>query len=135
MFPASTYINRRAALKKAVGSGVLLFLGNNDSPMNYAANAYPYRQDSTFLYYFGNDYAGLSAVIDVEADKEIIFGDELTMDDIIWMGSQPTIREKCEQVGIEETRPSADLACPICRARWPKGRRYIFYRPIARSIN
>lgn len=55
--------------------------------MNYADNTYHFRQDSTFLYFFGSDYAGLSALIDIDEDREIIFGDELTIDDIVWMGT------------------------------------------------
>jgi Xaa-Pro aminopeptidase len=109
MFPVTTYINRRKVLKQAVNKGLLLFLGNGESPMNYADNTYDFRQDSTFLYYFGNDYAGLSAVIDIDENREIIFGDELTMDDIVWMGQQPTIREKCAQAGISETLPAGAL--------------------------
>lgn len=66
MFSKETYINRRTRLKKAIGNGILLFLGNNESSMNYADNTYFYRQDSTFLYYFGSDYAGLTAVIDID---------------------------------------------------------------------
>jgi Xaa-Pro aminopeptidase len=128
MFSINTYVNRRAMLKKSVSNGLLLFLGNDESPMNYASNAYHYRQDSTFLYYFANDYAGLSAIIDVDENREIIFGDELTMDDIIWMGPQPTIREKCEQVGIKETRPSADLQQYLQEAM-AKGRKIHFLPP------
>jgi Xaa-Pro aminopeptidase len=109
MFPVTTYINRRKVLKKAVSKGVLLFFGNGESPMNYADNTYHFRQDSTFLYYFGNDYAGLSAIIDLDEDREIIFGDELTIDDIVWMGRQPALREKCEHAGIRETLPSGAL--------------------------
>ena len=102
MFSKETYTNRRAALKKSVGSGLLLFLGNDEAGCNYAGNTYPYRQDSTFLYFFGQPYAGLSAVIDIDNDREIIFGDELTMDDIVWMGKQPTLNEKCSSAGITE---------------------------------
>ena len=109
MFTKQTYIQRRAELKKRVGHGVVLFLGNNEVGMNYADNGYFFRQDSTFLYYFGGDYAGLAAVIDIDNDKEIVFGDELTIDDIVWMGYQPTIHEKCEAVGITETRPMNEL--------------------------
>jgi Xaa-Pro aminopeptidase len=109
MFSKETYINRRAALKKAVGSGLLLFLGNDDASCNYFANTYPYRQDSTFLYYFGLPYAGLSAIIDIDDDREIIFGDELTIDDIVWMGIQPTLQEKCSLCGISELMPSGGL--------------------------
>lgn len=109
MFSKETYINRRARLKKDIGNGILLFLGNNESSMNYADNTFPFRQDSTFLYFFGSDYAGLNAVIDIDENKEIIFGDELTIDDIVWMGTQPSIREKSELVGISSTQPSAQL--------------------------
>ena len=77
--------------------------------MNYADNTYSFRQDSTFLYYFGIDQAGLSAVIDIDNDEEIIFGDELSIDHIIWMGNLPTLRERAEAVGAQ-TRPSSDLA-------------------------
>ena len=87
MFAKETYINRRSALKKSVGSGLLLFLGNEESGMNYEDNTYPYRQDSSFLYFFGLSYAGLGAVIDIE----------------------PTLHEKAQSVGIRETLPSADL--------------------------
>ena len=86
-FSKETYIQRRAELKKRVGEGLMLFLGNGEVGMNYADNAYRFRQDSSFLYYFGGDYAGLAAVIDIENDKEIIFGNELTIDDIVWMGA------------------------------------------------
>ncbi|MDR3119538.1 MAG: aminopeptidase P family protein [Mediterranea sp.] len=109
MFSKETYMQRRAMLKKAIGSGVVLFLGNDDMGLNYADNACHYRQDSTFLYFFGLPFAGLSAIIDVDEDEEIIFGDELTIDDIIWMGKQPTLREKCERVGITTSRPTAEI--------------------------
>jgi len=82
MFNKETYIQRRNRLKKEIGKGILLFLGNNESGMNYTDNTYHFRQDSTFLYFFGSDYAGLSALIDIDEDREIIFGDELTIDDI-----------------------------------------------------
>lgn len=105
MFKKETYISRRALLKKSIGSGLLLFLGNDECGMNYADNGYHFRQDSTFLYFFGLPYAGLSAIIDIDNDKEIIFGDELTIDMIVWTGIQPTLHEKSERVGIREVRP------------------------------
>lgn len=116
MFSKETYKDRREALKKSVGSGVLLFLGNEEVGMNYADNTYRFRQDSTFLYFFGLDYAGLAAVIDIDNDKEIIFGNELTIDDIVWMGTQPTLKEKAFSVGITETLPSADLKAYLDKA-------------------
>jgi len=105
MFTKETYINRREQLKKTVASGILLFLGNDECGMNYADNTYSFRQDSTFLYFFGLSYAGLSAIIDIDNNKEIIFGDELTIDDIVWMGTQPTLKEKSERVGVSCTQP------------------------------
>lgn len=116
MFSKETYKDRREALKKSVGSGVLLFLGNEEVGMNYADNTYRFRQDSTFLYFFGLDYAGLAAVIDIDNDKEIIFGNEFTIDDIVWMGTQPTLKEKAFSVGITETLPSADLKAYLDKA-------------------
>lgn len=109
MFSKETYVQRRAELKRRIGSGVLLFLGNDDCGMNYADNTYRYRQDSTFLYYFGLPFAGLAAVIDVDNDREIIFGDELTIDDIVWMGTQPTLHEKAHSVGVDQVLPSGQL--------------------------
>ncbi len=106
MFSKETYMSRRLALKKSMGSGLLLFIGNDEAGCNYAGNTYPYRQDSTFLYFFGQPYAGLSAIIDIDDDREIIFGDELTIDDIIWMGTQPTLQEKCASAGIMELMPA-----------------------------
>ena len=110
MFAKETYVQRRAQLKKTMGSGVLLFLGNDEQGLNYEDNTFRYRQDSTFLYYFGLSFAGLNAIIDVDEDREIIFGDELSIDYIVWMGTQPTLREKAGAVGIADTRPSAELA-------------------------
>lgn len=109
MFEKDIYVRRRAELKKRVGSGTLLFLGNDECGCNYADNTYPFRQDSTFLYYFGLPYDGLAAVIDIDNDQEIIFGDELTIDHIVWMGTQPTLHEKAHLVGVDNVRPSADL--------------------------
>ena len=131
MFSKETYINRRAALKKTVGSGLLLFLGNDEAGCNYAGNTYAYRQDSTFLYFFGQPYAGLSAVIDIDDDREIIFGDELTMDDIVWMGAQPTLQEKCSSAGIAELMPASAIMDYIKKAQ-QKGQKIHYlpsYRP------
>lgn len=112
MFPKETYIQRRAQLKKTIGSGLLLFPGNGESPMNYADNTYRFRQDSSFLYYFGLDRADLVAVIDIDNDKDIVFGNELTIDDIVWTGTMPTLAEMASVYGISETLPLCRLgAC------------------------
>lgn len=116
MFAKETYVQRRAQLKKNMGSGVLLFLGNDEQGLHYEDNTFRYRQDSTFLYYFGLSFAGLSAIIDIDEDKEIIFGNELTIDHIVWMGTQPTLKEKSERVGISEISPSAEIVNYLHRA-------------------
>ncbi len=132
-FSKQTYVDRRARLSKAMGSGLLLFLGNGVSSMNYRDNNYPFRQDSTFLYLFGLDYEGLAAVIDVDNNKTIIFGDELTIDDIIWTGVQPTIAEKAAEVGVTETRPMAELEKYIAQALGQK--QVMHFVPMYRGYN
>ncbi len=110
MFPTSTYEDRRKVLASRFNGGLLLFLGNNESPMNYADNCYPFRQDSTFLYYFGLDQPGLVALMDLDEGSAMIFGDELTIDDIVWMGNLPTIADRAGRAGVSETRPRRDFA-------------------------
>lgn len=105
-----TYIRRRAQLKKDVSSGLLLFLGNDEVGMNYADNTYRFRQDSTMLYFFGLDFPGIAAIIDIDEDREIVFGNDLTIDDIVWTGSMPSLKERCEPVGITDVRPMSELA-------------------------
>ena len=116
MFKKSTYESRRALLRKKVGSGVLLFLGNDLVGMNYAGNEYAFRQDSSFLYYWGLDYAGLAAVIDIDSDKEIIFGNELTIDDIVWTGTMPTLGDNAKLVGVDCTMPLGGLKAYLGKA-------------------
>jgi Xaa-Pro aminopeptidase len=103
MFDSQTYFERRRSLKEKFNSGLLLFLGNNESPLNYAANTYAFRQDSTFLYYFGLDLPGLSALIDVDSNTSILYGTELTLDDVVWMGAQPNLSELAEMSGIDRS--------------------------------
>ncbi|MDL2265692.1 aminopeptidase P N-terminal domain-containing protein, partial [Parabacteroides sp. OttesenSCG-928-G21] len=131
MFAKETYIARRAKLKQTLGSGLLLFLGNDESGMNYADNTYHFRQDSTFLYFFGLPYAGLSAIIDIDNNREIIFGDELTIDAIVWMGVQPTLKEKSELAGITEVRPFREIADYLKNAQ--EKRQEIHYLPTYRA--
>lgn len=127
MFSKETYIQRRAELKKQVGSGVLLFLGNDDMGLNYEDNAYRYRQDSSFLYYFGISNAGLSAIIDIDEDREIIFGDELSIDMIVWTGILPTLHAQALEVGISDTRPALEVADYLKKAQ--EGGRALHYLP------
>lgn len=109
MFASKTYINRRDELKKIMKSGILFFPGAVDTPMNYRSNTYKFRQDSTFLYYFGIDAPNLAAVIDVDNDREIIFGDDRDIEDIVWMGPEKSISEKAFGVGISETKSMSKL--------------------------
>ena len=117
MFSTETYVSRRNALMSRFDGGLLLFPGNKESPMNYADNCYTFRQDSSFLYYFGLDQPDLAAVIDVDAGVATVFGDELTIDYIVWMGDLPTIAARAETAGVSDTRPLADLAGVVAGAR------------------
>lgn len=101
MFDKDVYISRRKRLKELVGNGLVLIVGNSESPMSYSDNSYNFIQDSTFLYYFGLNSPDLVGVMDVDSDEDYIFGKEFTMDDIIWMGQQRTFKERAKDVGIE----------------------------------
>ncbi len=109
-FPKETYIERRNQLKRKMESGVLLFIGNEESSMNFKDNWYPFRQDSTFLYFFGLDMPGLTAVIDVDQDVEVIFGDNLTTIETIWQGSHPPLSDLAAAVGIEKTKSKSEIS-------------------------
>jgi Xaa-Pro aminopeptidase len=102
MFDKQVYIDRRAELKKNFKNGILLFLGNDESAMNYAGNTYAFRQDSSFLYYFGIDVLNMVGLIDIDENKEILFGYEFTLEDIVWMGPQPKLAQLSEQIGVAE---------------------------------
>ncbi|MBN2129469.1 MAG: aminopeptidase P N-terminal domain-containing protein, partial [Sedimentisphaerales bacterium] len=105
MFPVETYIERRERLRTQIDSGLVLLLGNALSSMNYVDNTYPFRQDSSFLYFFGLDEPDLAAVIDVDDGTVCVFGDDLTVEDIVWTGPQRPLREKCERCGVAQTAP------------------------------
>lgn len=110
MFSKETYIRRRAELKKLVGNGVIILFGNNEAPANYPANAYaPMRQDSSFLYYFGQHRDGLVGVIDIDNDTETLYGDDIDVEDIVWMGFTPSVADLAEEVGITKTAPMSEL--------------------------
>ena len=109
MFESQVYVNRRAGLRKHLGGGLVLMPGNVDAAFNYPANQYHFRQDSTFLYYFGLDHAGLAGVMDLDSGEDWIFGNDVDMDDIIWMGVLPTIAELAAGAGVTHTAPYARL--------------------------
>ena len=111
MFSKETYIARRAELKKLVGSGTIILFGNNEAPCNYPANAYaPMRQDSAFLYYFGQHRDGLVGVIDIDNDTETLYGDDIDVEDIVWMGYTPSVADLAAEVGVDRTAPMKELA-------------------------
>jgi Xaa-Pro aminopeptidase len=133
MFDKKTYRQRREKLSRQVKSGLLLFLGNNESPMNYPANTYRYRQDSTFLYFFGLSHPGLAAVIDLDEGRQTLFGNDVDMEDIIWMGPQPSLKSRCARIGIVDQRPLAELAGLLQGAA--RGGRRIHFLPPYRHEN
>jgi Xaa-Pro aminopeptidase len=133
MFDASVYVARRATLQQQFKHGLLLFIGNNDSPMNYAANTYHFRQDASFLYYWGIDDPELAAVIDVDAGTQTVYGDDFTIDDIVWRGPQPTIAERAARAGVTRTATRDDLGKAVGEAI-RQGRR-VHFLPQYRADN
>jgi Xaa-Pro aminopeptidase len=131
MIEARVYGQRRKLLRRRVSSGLILFLGNEESPMNYPANTYPFRQDSSFLYFFGLDSPGLAAVVDVDGGKETLFGDDITIEDVIWMGDVPRIKDRAQAAGVKKAAPLTGLKEVVCLAR--KQRRKIHYFPPCRA--
>ena len=131
MFSKETYIKRRLQLTKDIGKGILLFIGNSESPMNYTDNTYRYRQDSSFLYFFGLNHPDLAAIIDVENGEEIIYGNDYTIDDIVWMGDQPSIKERSQSCGIQKTATTSQLIKALSEAN-TKGRP-IHFLPVYRG--
>ena len=133
MFSTKTYLERRRILKEKVGKGLILLFGNDESPMNYTDNTYHFRQDSTFLYYFGIQQPGLAAVIDADNDTEVVFGDEYTVEDYVWRGPQPTIASLAEKCGVHKVQPAASLAAVLDRAQQKK--QTIHFLPLYRHEN
>lgn len=133
MFTKEVYSKRRNELKALVNNGLGVFLGNIDSPMNYLDNIFHFRQDSTFLYLFGIDHPGMAAIIDFESGEEILFGNDVEIDDIIWMGEQPTLQERGKQVGISNTQAFSKFAEHIKNAL--KQKRKIHFLPPYRGEN
>ncbi len=131
MFKPETYAARRTRLKQQVASGLLVFPGNDEAPMNYSANHYPFRQDSSFRYFFGLDSPGLTGVIDVEAGSDMIFGDDVTLEDVIWVGEVPKLKDRALDAGVVKTAPLAKLADLMASAA--KKRRRVHFLPPYRS--
>ena len=129
MFKKQTYIDRRQQLEKLVKSGLIILFGNNESPNNYPNNAYyPFRQDSSFLYYFGQQRDGLVGIIDIDNDTEILIGDDIDVEDIVWMGYTPSVADLAAEVGVGNSAPMAQLQV-ICDEARQKGRTIHFLPP------
>jgi len=109
MFKSEIYIRRREELHKKLRTGIALFIGNSEAPMNYPDNTYHFRQDSDFLYFFGLDLPGFTGLMDLDSGKDMLFGNDYDMDDIIWMGPQPTVKELSLKCGITDTAPVSKL--------------------------
>ncbi|WP_454060688.1 aminopeptidase P family protein [Elizabethkingia ursingii] len=133
MFSPQTYQNRRTVLKDHVANGILLFLGNIENPVNFEHNPYYFRQDSNFLYYFGIQEPRIAAIIDIDENKTIIFGDELSIDDIVWMGRQETLKEKGLKSDVQETLPYSELYKYVQKAQ--ASGRNVHYLPPYQSSN
>ena len=128
MFDSATYQRRRQALRNKVQNGIILILGNNEAPANYPDNTYKFRQDSSFLYFFGHSHPGYAGVIDIEAGEDYFFGNDVDMDDIIWMGPQPSVKELAAQVGIQKSFPFPQLK-EVVKKAITQGRKVHFLPP------
>ncbi|MCK8623202.1 aminopeptidase P family protein [Prevotella sp. E13-27] len=129
MFSRSTYVNRRKQLRELVGEGLVLLFGNNESPANYPANSYsPMRQDSSFLYFFGQHRDGLIGVIDIDKNVEMLIGDDISVEDIVWMGYTPSVADLAAEVGVEKTAPLREIKT-ICNEALRQKRKIHFLPP------
>jgi len=128
MFDAKVYTDRRKQLKGELKNGLILLLGNTEAAFNYPANTYHFRQDSNFLYYFGLDMPDLAGVIDIDANMDYIYGNDVDLDDIIWMGPQPKMADRAEKAGVKNTAPLKDLFGILKKARL-EGRKIHFVPP------
>ena len=130
MFEKEVYVARRKALLEQLKGqqGVALFLGNVESPAQYGDNCYKWRQDSTWLYFFGIDEPRFAATIDLETGEETLFADDFGIDDIIWMGPMPSVRSQAERVGVAHTAPYDALEKKL------KGRK-VHFLPASRYYN
>lgn len=134
MFDKKTYVSRRAKLKELVKNGIIILFGNNESPCNYPSNGYyPFRQDSSFLYYFGLNRDGLVGVIDIDNNTETLVGNDIDIKDIVWYGSVDSVRDMADSVGVAETAPMKSLKT-ICNDAMRQKRRIHFLPPYRYDI-
>ena len=128
LFSKNTYVERRARLRQLVGHGLIVLMGNNESPMNYPSNTYKFRQDSSFLYFFGQHRDGLVGVIDADSGTETLLGDEIDIDDIVWYGEVTSVVQMAEECGVAHTAPMAALTEMVAQAQ-KAGRKVHFLPP------
>lgn len=134
MFDKATYVSRRAKLKELVKDGIIILFGNNDSPCNFPANGYyPFRQDSSFLYYFGLQRDGLVGVIDIDNNMETLVGNDIDIEDIVWYGSVDSVSDMAASVGVEHTAPMHSLKT-ICNDALRQKRHIHFLPPYRHDI-
>ncbi len=128
MFDISVYKNRREKLVEKMSSGVVLILGNHEAPANYPNNTYKFRQDSSFIYFFGLNLPGFAGILDVDSGEEFLFGNDVDIDDIIWMGPQPLVADLAAGVGVKNSAPFVKLAAHL-QAAIKQGRKVHFLPP------
>ena len=134
MFSKETYVGRRTELKRLVKSGIIVMFGNNISPANYPNNGYyPFRQDSSFLYFFGQNRDGLVGVIDIDNNTETLIGDDISIDDIVWYGSVDSVHDMAQQVGVSSSAPMKTLKT-ICNDALRQKRKIHFLPPYRGDI-
>lgn len=134
LFDKDIYIARRNKLKQQVKNGLILLFGNNESPANYPANAYKFRQDSSFLYFYGQHREGLVGVIDIDNDEEYLIGNDIDIEDIVWCGFVHSVADLAAQSGVKQSAPMSRLAELIGKAR-DKGRKIHFLPPYRHDQN
>ena len=117
LFDKQTYIERRHILKERLGSGLVIIPGNNDTPVNYPSNVYKFRQDSTFLYYFGLHREGLVGVIDIDEGREYLIGNDIDIEDIVWFGQVDSVADLAAQTGIAHSVPMTQLEKLVAKAK------------------
>ncbi|MBR5775243.1 MAG: aminopeptidase P N-terminal domain-containing protein, partial [Bacteroidaceae bacterium] len=133
LFDKNIYIERREILKKRIGSGLIVFFGNNDSPVNYPSNIYKFRQDSSFLYYFGQHREGLVGVIDVDNNDEYLLGNDIDIEDIVWFGQVDSVADLASQCGVAHHAPMSELSNMVSKAK-AKGQEIHFLPPYRHDL-
>ncbi len=133
LFHKNTYIERREVLKKRLGTGLVLFFGNNDTPVNYPSNVYKFRQDSSFLYYFGQHRDGLVGVIDIDNNNEYLIGNDIDIEDIVWFGQVESVADLAAQSGVANCGPMNMLRELVDKAK-AKGQEILFLPPYRHDL-